>query len=154
MEHVYYNSKIENMPIHLKPLVTKCKKPTLFVYVNMKSFDEIEIIANKVLDEHAYITQIVFDHTADPIHDQTLSHKLDTWATKKSIRSFLLASKFQTTTHSLLTEIAYPGWLFAFKNQKLPNLTQDSKQYRYSCLNRNPSWHRVLFYTLLKKQNQ
>ena len=154
MEHVYYNGKIENMPIHLKPLTAKCKKPTLFVYVNMKSFDEIEITANKVLDEHAYIKQIVFDHTADPIHDQTLSYKLNTWATEKGIRSFLLASNFTTTTHSLLTEIAYPGWLFAFKNQQLPNLTQGSKQYRYSCLNRNPSWHRVLFYTLLKKHNQ
>jgi len=154
MEHVYYNDRIEKIPVQLTPLLLKCKQPTLFVYINMKSFNQIEIIANKLLDEHAYIKQIVFDHSADPIHDKLLLSQLNTWATNKSICSFLLTSKFQTSTHSALTEIVYPGWLFAFKNQKLPDLTQDNKKYRYSCLNRNPSWHRLLFYTLLKKHNQ
>ena len=154
MEHVYYNDRIGKIPVQLTPLLLKCKQPTLFVYINMKSFNEIATISNQLLDEHAYIKQIVFDHSADPIHDRLLSNKLNTWATDKSICSFLLTSEFQTSTHSVLTEIVYPGWLFAFKNQKLPDLTQDNKQYRYSCLNRNPSWHRLLFYTLLKKHNQ
>ena len=154
MEHVYYNDRIGKIPVQLNPLLEKCMQPTLFISVNMKSISEIEIISNKLLDEHTHIKQIVFDHSADPIHDCLLPSQLNTWVTNKSICSFLLTSEFRTSTHSALTEIVYPGWLFAFKNQKLPELTQDNKQYRYSCLNRNPSWHRLLFYTLLKKHNQ
>lgn len=154
MKHVYYNDRIGKIPVQLNPLLKKCMQPTLFISVNMKSISEIEIISNKLLDEHTHIKQIVFDHSADPIHNRLLPSQINTWATNKSICSFLLTSKFQTSTHSELIEIVYPGWLFAFKNQKLPELTQDTKQYRYSCLNRNPSWHRLLFYTLLKKHNQ
>jgi hypothetical protein len=153
-EHIYYNDKHPYISATWKSLLSKCKQSTLFVYINMKNFDEIEIISNKLLDGHTHIKQIVFDHSADPIYDRLLASKLNTWATNKNIRSFLLTSEFQTSTHSDLTEIVYPEWLFSFKNQKLPDLTQDTKRYLYSCLNRNPTWHRLLFYTMLKKHNQ
>ena len=41
MEHVYYNDRIGKIPVQLTPLLLKCKQPTLFVYINMKSFNEI-----------------------------------------------------------------------------------------------------------------
>ncbi len=146
MKHLYYNDEIQDLPIQLVPLLKKVEKTTLFISMGMKNFDEIQHTTNVLLDKHTYIQQVIFDHSADPIIDRLLSTKIEIWSKSKSISGFLLSSEFTARMHN---EILYPSWLFAFKNQHLPPLSI-GRQYRYSCLNRNPRSHRLLLYTLLK----
>ena len=153
MQHVFYKHTIQKAPIYLQYIFDTCNKTTLMICVNTRNINEITTIADRLLDECTNIQQVIFDHSMDPMHDRLLARKLNSWSAKKSLRSFLLTSEFSTRSHSVLTEILYPVCLFLFKNQQLPKLTLSDKSYLYSCLNRKPSWHRLLFYTLLKKQD-
>lgn len=153
MKHLYYKDKLVRAPIYFDNIFAVCNHPTLMICSNTKSLSQTTAIANELLDEHINIQQVIFDHSMDPIHDRNLATEINTWAKEKGIRSFLLTSEFSTRSHSVLTEILFPVCLFLFKNQQLTKLTLSDKSYIYSCLNRKPSWHRLLFYTLLKKQD-
>lgn len=149
MKHLYYNDTLQDLPIQLVPLLEKLDKVTLFISMGMKNFDEIQQTTDTLLDNHTNVQQIIFDHSADPVTDRLLAKKIKIWAKKKSIIGFLLSSEFTTDMDN---EILYPSWLFAFKNQSLPPLLI-GRQYQYSCLNRNPRSHRLLLYTLLKRNS-
>lgn len=151
--HIFYIDGIVECPGALCWLRDMCKQPTLFISINLKTIDYIQTIGNRLLDEYPHIKQVVFDHSGDPMHNRDLSVNLNTWVKSKGIRGILASSEWTKKLHSDLIEILHLNMLVVVRQPPPLTLDLSPKKYRYSCLNRNPQWHRLLFYTLLKKQN-
>ena len=143
-----------------QPLMDHVAIPTLIIDINLVKAIDLESYLNYVLD--AAITdnnpisykQLIFDATYDPVYDYKEKVEiLNDYVKNKGIPGFLSVSHFEVNYHSHLVEILYPSWLFSFKRQKLPELNLTEKKWKYSCLNRNPIWHRLMFYTMIKEKN-
>jgi len=125
----------------------------LFLNINRKNIESIQQVANSILDDNYQIKQIIFDHTGDPIYDRLLTHKLNNYLEKKGIKGFLLSSEWTKQQYTTLVDIFYLNMNFLIPTMLDLPLNLDRRKYNYSCLNRNPRWHRLLLYTMLKRQN-
>jgi len=140
---------------HYTPLLQNVSTTTLVIDINLVNTTELPEYLNNVLDKTNLpnFKQIIFDGTQDPVYGYSdKAHILNNWAKEKGIKCFLAMSQFELEPHSDLIEINYPSWLYVFKQQQLPKLTFTEKQYNFSSLNRNPSAHRLLFYSLVKQR--
>lgn len=148
---------IENNPLqHYEPLLKYVHVPTLVIdiyLVEAKNLNQyIRSVLQLAYEEKIKFDQIIFDATLDPLNEYIeVVRILNLFAKQESIRSYLALSQFGLRTHSHLVEINYPAWLFVFKKQKFLPWSDVDKKYKFSCLNRNPSWHRLLFYTMIKR---
>jgi hypothetical protein len=149
---------IENDPRqHYEPLLRQVHVPTLVVDINLVPAADLVRYATDVLDQataaQIRFQQIIFDGTQDPVTDYDAKTKLlDQFARKKGILIYLALSQFSLSTHAHLREINYPSWLFVFKKQSLPRWNQRERSHSFSCLNRNPSFHRLILYTKIKQR--
>ena len=140
------------LSIHMlwDPLLSRIHTPTQIIDITLIPSDDLISSIEKV---KLTSKQIIFDATIDPFYNRNQrAGILNNWVKQKGLKAYLATSQFQTYKHSHLQEILYPCCFFMFKNQSLPTLNLDLKQKRYSCLNRNPLWHRLLFYVLLKEK--
>lgn len=148
---------VENNPNqHYEPLLKHVHRPTLVIDINLVSADNLESYATEVLDRASAsmikFNQVIFDGTQDPVLDYPEKIKvLDEFARVKGLKSYLGLSQFSLQTHKHIQEINYPSWLFVFKKQQLPEANFGPRQYGFSCLNRNPTFHRLILYTLIKQ---
>jgi len=153
--------QVDGNPIqYYQQLMDQVKTPTLIIDISLVKFRNLELYLNFVLDSASKenslpaFKQLIFDATLDPVYDYDEKVKiLNNFVKNKGILGFLSLSHFTLNQHSHLTEIMYPSWFFIFKKQKLPELNLDQKKWKYSCLNRNPSWHRLMLYTMVKEKN-
>lgn len=148
---------VENNPRqHYEPLLKYVHVPTLVIDIYLvpaKNLNQyIRDVLDKTYQQKIQFCQIIFDATLDPLNNYTeVTRILNEFAKAESIKCYLSLSQFDLKQHSHLVEINYPAWLFVFKKQPLPEISFDDKKYNFSCLNRNPSWHRLLFYTMVKQ---
>lgn len=149
---------VENNPQqHYEPLLKHVQIPTLVIDINLVPAKDLLTYATDVLDK-AYadqirFQQIVFDGTQDPVLDYDIKTQiLDRFAREKGIPIYLAMSQFSLAKHKYLVEINYPSWLFVFKKQTLPTWSNKERQYSFSCLNRNPTFHRLVLYTKIKQR--
>jgi hypothetical protein len=160
-----YGSKdfdwVDGNPIqYYQQLMDRIKIPTLIIDINLVGANDLELYLNFVLDAATkdnrpiIFKQLIFDASMDPVYDYDEKVEiLNNFVKNKGIPGFLSLSQFEVNYHSHLVEIIHPSWFFNFKKQKLPELNLDQKQWKYSCLNRNPIWHRLMFYTMVKEKN-
>ena len=165
--HWRYNYDFKNFdwvdgnPVqYYQQLMDRIKIPTLIIDINLVNANDLESYLNFVLDaatkdnSPVIFKQLIFDASMDPVYDYKEKVEiLNNFIKNKSIPGFLSLSHFEVNYHSHLVEIIYPSWIFIFKKQTLPKLNVIPKQWKYSCLNRNPIWHRLLFYTMIKEKN-
>lgn len=157
--HWRYNFNMQDFEFaehHYSPLLKHVHIPTLVIdiySVQTKNLAQYLCdVLEKAQQKQIRYSQIVFDATLDPLIEWLVVVEiLNNFSKQKSIRCYLATSQFEVKTHSHLVEIIYPSWLFAFKQQQLPAIQEKDKKYKFSCLNRNPIWHRLLFYTLVKQ---
>jgi hypothetical protein len=153
--------RVDGNPIqYYQQLMDHVKTPTLIIDINLVNSNNLETYLNFVLDAASKnnslinFKQLIFDASLDPVYDYNEKVEiLNNFVKNKGIPGFLSLSQFEINHHSHLKEIMHPSWFFIFKKQKLPKLNLDQKQWKYSCLNRNPIWHRLLFYTMVKEKN-
>ena len=153
--HIFYTDGTISRqgPGHVTWLRDMCRRPTLFMTINRKHFiTQIEPTINILLDQYPQIQQVLFDHTGDPVYDRKLAGYLNNWARKKGIRTLFATSNWTKQQHSDLIEIFSVNMLITVRSIKT-TLDLSPKKYQYSCLNRNPVWHRLLFYTMLKQRD-
>lgn len=149
---------VENNPNqHYEPLLKHVHVPTLVIDINLVRAAELQKYVTDVVDSadaaQIKFQQIIFDGTQDPVEEYKLKTSiLNSFAKTKGIRCYLAMSQFNLNTHTHLIEINYPSWLFVFKRQPVPDFNVEYRQYDYSCLNRNPTFHRLVFYTMLKNE--
>jgi hypothetical protein len=149
---------IENDPRqHYEPLLRQVHVPTLVIDINLVSAQNLAKYTQDVLDsanaDQIRFQQIIFDGTQDPVIDYDVKTKiLDQFARERGILTYLALSQFSLSTHAHLREINYPSWLFVFKKQSLPRWNHQERSHSFSCLNRNPTWHRLILYTLIKQR--
>jgi hypothetical protein len=149
---------IENDPRqHYEPLLRHVHVPTLVIDINLVSAIDLLRYASDVLDRalaaQVGFQQIIFDGTQDPVVDYDVKAKLlDQFARDKGILTYLALSQFSLSKHTHLREINYPSWLFVFKKQSLPDWSNRERSHAFSCLNRNPTFHRLILYTKIKKR--
>lgn len=140
-------------PPHLRPLLNKLTIPVTVIDINCVNVANIEEHID-IAFEDSTLQVCVFDATLDPLYNKLQTTDIiNSWLKTNKLNGYLLHSGFTVKSHSNLVEIVYPSWLWTFKTQRLPALNLEPKRYSYSCLNRNPQWHRLLFYTMLKKKN-
>lgn len=148
---------VENNPRqHYEPLLKYVYIPTLVIdiyLVEAKNLNRyICDVLNQAYQQKIQFCQIIFDATLDPLNSYVeVTRILNEFAQRESIKCYLSLSQFDLNKHSHLVEINYPAWLFVFKKQQFPTLQEKDKKYKFSCLNRNPTWHRLLFYTMVKQ---
>ncbi len=148
---------VENNPKqHYEPLLKHVHVPTLVIDINLVPAAELETYASDVLDRASAsmikYRQVIFDGTQDPVTDYNEKViVLDRFAQTKGLKTYLSMSQFDLRPHKHLQEINYPSWLFVFKKQPLPEANFGERQYGFSCLNRNPTFHRLILYTMLKQ---
>jgi len=141
---------------HYEPLLRHVHRPTLVIDCNLVKSQDIESYVRTVVDradaEQIKFTQIIFDGTQDPVTDyHSKSAILDSLAGDFRIPCFFALSQFDLASHKHLREINYPSWLFVFKKQALgKQFPSHDRGYSFSCLNRNPTFHRLVFYTMMK----
>jgi len=147
---------------HYYPLLHQYTIPTLVIDINLVSSDNLYIYLSNVLDKaktdkisgDIIFDQLIFDATQDPVYDYIEKVAiLNNFIKEKGIPGTLSLSQYEINQHTYLKEILYPSWLFIFRKQQVFKFDKQLKKYRYSCLNRNPTWHRLLFYTLVKEAN-
>jgi hypothetical protein len=148
---------VENNPHqHYEPLLKQVHRPTLVIDCNLVKGQDIEHYVKTVVDRanaaRIRFEQIIFDGTQDPVTDyRDKSIILDNIAGEFRIPCFFGLSQFDLTQHQHLKEINYPSWLFVFKKQSLPHeFPGHDRTHAFSCLNRNPTFHRLVFYTMVK----
>lgn len=142
---------------HYWPLLRCVDMPTLVIDINLVTANSLPGYLSTVLDQaqanRIMFQQIIVDATQDPITDYDDKTKiLDAISRTKGQKIFLAMSQFSLALHSHLTEINYPSWLFSFKRQTLPEWNTQKRNYAFSCLNRNPSMHRLILYTKIKNR--
>lgn len=145
-----------NAKLHHQPLFKHIYVPTLVIDIDLVEAKNITSYVTMVLDrateENIQYKQILFDSTLEPMfhYDEKVA-SLNQIAKIKSTRCLLMTSRYETQKHSHLIEFIYPSWMFVFKQLNPPNYLAHPKTHGFSCLNRNPLYHRLLFYTLLKR---
>jgi hypothetical protein len=142
---------------HYEPLLKHVQVPTLVIDINLVSAQNLAKYTQDVLDsanaDQIRFQQIIFDGTQDPVVDyKEKTVILDQFAQTHGIPTYLALSQFSLHKHTHLVEINYPSWLFVFKKQNLPAWNDRERSHAFSCLNRNPTWHRLVLYTLIKQQ--
>jgi hypothetical protein len=150
---------IENNPQqHYEPLLRDVHVPTLVIDIGLVSYQDLGRYVRDVLDSadaaQLRFQQLIFDATQDPmVNRNEKTQVLDSLVGELGIPSYLAISQWQTSTHTYLKELHYPSWLFAFKKQDLPQWDFDrTRQHAFSCLNRNPTFHRLVLYTMIKER--
>ena len=151
-----------NIPwlVHYRDLLIKIQKRTLIIEINQVRATKLIDYLNEVLDQAIRVQQIPFEHiifdaSVDPfIEEKKKTDILNNFVKEKGIVGYLSLSQWNLKQHSHLIEIFYPSVLWMFTSQlQYRDLDLSPKSTLYSCLNRNPVWHRLLLYTLLKKNN-
>ena len=142
---------------HYEPLLRHVHVPTLVVDINLVSAQDLASYAVDVLDSaqasQIRFDQIIFDGTQDPAADyHSKAQILDRFAQERGIPTYFALSQFDLVRHPHLREINYPSWLFVFKKQNLPSWSDRPRRHAFSCLNRNPSMHRLILYTKIKQR--
>jgi hypothetical protein len=149
---------VENNPKqHYEPLLKQVHVPTLVIDVNLVKTSVLQQYITEVVDlattKQIHFDQIIFDGTQDPFDDYRGKVTiLESFAQNKGIPCYLSLSQFDLQTHNHLKEINYPSWLFVFKKQSLPEWNNQQRTHSFSCLNRNPTFHRLVFYTMMKQR--
>jgi hypothetical protein len=149
---------VENNPNqHYEPLLKHVHVPTLVIDINLVQTQKLQQYVTDVLDRASAsqikFDQIIFDGTQDPFVDYRAKvATLEAFTQHKGIPCYLSLSQFDLGTHTHLKEINYPSWLFVFKKQSLPAWNDRPRTHAFSCLNRNPTFHRLVLYTLIKQQ--
>jgi len=146
-----------NLQQHYEPLLKHVHVSTLVIDINLVSAANLLVYATNVLDQalaaQIRFQQIIFDGTQDPVIDYDAKVTiLNQFAKKQGIVTYLALSQFSLSKHSHLREINYPSWLFVFKKQSLPQWNDRERSHAFSCLNRNPSFHRLILYTKIKQR--
>lgn len=142
---------------HYEPLLKLVHVATLVIDINLVALHDLALYIQTVLHRaHAqriHFQQIIFDGTQDPVqHYAAKARMLDQFAARQGIASYFAVSQFELTEHQYLVEINYPSWLFVFKRQQFAPWTLRERTHAFSCLNRNPSLHRLVLYTKIKQQ--
>lgn len=149
---------VENNPHqHYEPLLKHVHVPTLVIDINLVKTQELQQYTTDVIDRASAnmirFDQIIFDGTQDPFFDYKAKVTiLESFAQTKGIPCYLSLSQFDLQQHTHLKEINYPSWLFVFKKQSLPEWSDQPRTHAFSCLNRNPTFHRLVLYTMLKQR--
>lgn len=149
---------VENNPQqHYEPLLKHVQIPTLVIDINLVPAPNLLKYTTEVLDranaDQIKFQQIIFDGTQDPVVDYVEKARiLDQFAREQGIPTYLSLSQFSLNTHAYLREINYPSWLFVFKKQSLPPWNNGERAHSFSCLNRNPTFHRLILYTKVKQR--
>lgn len=149
---------VENNPNqHYEPLLKHVSVPTLVIDINLvrahELGDYLERVLHLALENKIKFDQIIFDGTQDPVTEYDLKTKtLDDFGRSYGIKCFFALSQFDLNTHPHLIEINYPSWLFVFKRQSRIEFSNHDRSKAFSCLNRNPSFHRLIFYTMIKQR--
>ena len=149
---------VENNPQqHYEPLLRHVHVPTLVIDINLVALHDLALYIQTVLHQahtqRIHFQQIIFDGTQDPVIDyKEKTVILDQFAQTHGIPTYLALSQFSLHKHTHLIEINYPSWLFVFKKQNLPAWNNRERSHAFSCLNRNPSLHRLVLYTKIKQQ--
>lgn len=163
MMHYRFNFNIQHFNVvednslqHYEPLLKHVHVPTLVIDIYLVEAKNLVQYVYEVLElahkEDIKFDQIIFDATLDPLNEYIeVVRILNLFAKHKSLKCFLALSQFDLRSHTHLTEINYPAWLFVFKKQKFLSWSESDKSYEFSCLNRNPTWHRLLFYSMIKQ---
>lgn len=148
---------VENNPHqHYEPVLKHVHVPTLVIDINLVASEHLEFYVRDVLDRadanQIRFQQIIFDGTQDPVMDyKTKSVLLDNLAGQLHLPCYFALSQFDLVSHRHLQEINYPSWLFVFKKQNLKReFPAHARKHAFSCLNRNPSFHRLIFYSMIK----
>jgi len=116
-------------------------------------FEYIRSVFREACRRGVRFEQVVFDSSFDPVyrHDEVTTI-LNDFAKEIGIKCFLFVSNFELKSHSHLTEINYPCWLISSQINQ-PKITYSpGREYKFSCLNRNPRFHRLLTYSLIKQK--
>lgn len=143
---------------HYSNLLERVIVPTLVIDINLINELELEkfldyIISKIEPDGPVQFQQIILDHTQDPMQGyERKCEIIEKFATQKSIKIILSTSQFDTKKHQNFIEINYPSWLISFKKQSLPAWNVNERSYLFSCLNRNPTFHRLILYTKIKQR--
>lgn len=145
-----------NSKQHYEPLLRHVHIPILVIDIYLVPVKNLDVyiieVLKKATQQQIRFEKIIFDATLDPLEHYTeVTIILNNFSRENSIKCYLVLSQFLLNQHSHLIEITYPAWLFVFKRQKLPAIWERNKKYKFSCLNRNPTWHRLLFYTMIKE---
>lgn len=149
---------VENNPRqHYEPLLKHVHVPTLVIDINLVKTQDLQKYITDVIDRASAsmirFNQIIFDGTQDPFFDYKAKvSTLERFAQNKGIPCYLSLSQFDLQHHTHLKEINYPSWLFVFKKQSLPEWNNQPRTHAFSCLNRNPTFHRLVFYTMIKQR--
>jgi hypothetical protein len=149
---------VENNPNqHYEPLLKHVHVPTLVIDINLVQAQQLQQYVVDVIDrasaDQIRFDQIIFDGTQDPFHDyRSKVATLDAFSQHKGIPCYLSVSQFDLQQHTCLREINYPSWLFVFKKQSLPEWNNQPRTHAFSCLNRNPTFHRLVLYTMFKQR--
>lgn len=148
---------VENNPNqHYEPLLKHVHIPTLVIDINLVPAEDVKKyignVLHKSIGENIRIQQIIFDGTQDPVNDyDSKIIELNDAAKEYGIPCYFAVSQFRTNVHDCLIEINYPSWLFVFKKQTLPTVDfSKQRQHAFSCLNRNPTFHRLMLYSMIK----
>lgn len=146
----------ENVQQHYYPLLRHVHVPTLVIDIYLVPVKNLNQYICEVIDQahqrDIHFSQIIFDATLDVSENYSLiTEVLNKFSCDHGIKCYLSLSQFSLKQHSHLIEINYPSWLFVFKTQIIPEMSTKDRTYKFSCLNRNPSWHRLLLYTLIKQ---
>lgn len=151
---------IDNNPRqHYEPLLQHVSIPTLVIDINLVTLENFQTYILDVLDraakEHIKFDQVIFENTQDPTYDYIEKCRLlDDLSQNLGTKFYLAHVRFATTAHKNLVEILYPNQIILHRQRVNPNWDNvKEKQYKFSCLNRNPAFHRLILYTLLKQQN-
>jgi hypothetical protein len=144
---------------HYEPLLKRVSIPTLVIDINLVTLENFREYIINVLNQASvnYINfeQVIFEHTQDPTYDyDSKCNILNDLSQSLGIKFYFAHVRFATTTHSHLEELIYPNQIIFHRRRVTPCWTDVvEKRYKFSCLNRNPSIHRLILYTLLKQQN-
>lgn len=141
---------------HYEPLLKHVHRPTLVIDINLVASERLESYVQTVIDradaQQIRFEQIIFDSTQDPVDDyRSKSILLDDLAGRLGMPCFFGLSQFDLTPHRYLQEINYPSWFFVFRKRSFDReFPTHERRYDFSCLNRNPTFHRLVFYTMIK----
>ena len=140
-----------------QPLLQNVTVPTLVIDINLVDSNNLSQYYYRVLDKcienNIVYSQIIFEHTQDPVLDYLEKCKiLENLSKTSGIKSYFAHVRFNAVQHQHLSEIVYPNQIILHRRRGKPPLIAN-RTHGFSCLNRNPSMHRLLFYTLIKQAN-
>lgn len=117
----------------------------------------VEVILREFADSGKKYSAIAFDDTVDPVKEFVeRASILSTISVNFNVKSFYFVSEYQVPQQHFqnLTIVMFPVWYFSSRMYNLDKvISVTDKTHPFSCLNRAPSYHRLLFYYYLKQEN-